>query len=66
VLANVAHRLGVDAEQALRSANAKFRRRFGRVEEIARDEGIDLKDLDLGGLDALWDRAKVQERGNDL
>ncbi|HEX6031276.1 MAG TPA: nucleoside triphosphate pyrophosphohydrolase, partial [Tepidiformaceae bacterium] len=47
VIANVAQRLGVDAEQALRSANAKFRRRFGRVEEMAREEDIDLKDLDL-------------------
>lgn len=62
VVANIAQRLGIDAEQALRGANAKFRRRFGRLEAIAADEGTDLKSLDLAGLDALWDRAKADER----
>jgi tetrapyrrole methylase family protein/MazG family protein len=64
VLANIAQRLGVDAEQALRRANAKFRRRFGAVEEIARNRNVDLKDLDLDGLDALWDEAKAAEAGD--
>lgn len=62
VVANIAQRLGVDAEQALRRANAKFRRRFGSLEQIAAGEGIELKRLDLAGLDALWDRAKAAER----
>ncbi len=59
VLVNIAARLGVDAEQALRGANEKFRRRFGAVEALAADRGLDLKDLDLAGLDALWDEAKA-------
>ncbi len=63
VVVNVADHLGIDAEQALRAANAKFRRRFGRLEQIARDEGVDLRELDLAGLDRLWDRAKAQETG---
>ena len=62
VVANVAQRLGIDAEQALRRANNKFRRRFGLLEEMAAEEGLDLKQLDLAGLDALWDRAKAAER----
>lgn len=62
VIANIAQRLGVDAEQALRRANDKFRRRFGRLEQLASAEAIDLKQLDLAGLDALWDRAKAEER----
>lgn len=62
VLVNVADHLGIEAEQALRGANAKFRRRFGAVERLARERGIDLKDLDLPGLDALWDEAKTAER----
>jgi MazG family protein len=62
VLVNIADHLGVDAEQALRGANGKFRRRFGEVERLAREEGLDLRDLDLAGLDALWDRAKASER----
>jgi MazG family protein len=59
VLVNIADHLGIDAEQALRGANAKFRRRFGQVERLARERGTDLKDLDLAGLDALWDEAKA-------
>jgi tetrapyrrole methylase family protein/MazG family protein len=62
VIANIAQRLDIDAEQALRHANEKFRRRFGRLEAIAAAEGADLKQLDLAGLDALWDRAKAEER----
>lgn len=63
VLVNIADHLGVEAEQALRGANAKFRRRFGGVERLARERDLDLKDLDLAGLDALWDEAKAAERG---
>ncbi len=63
VVVNIADHLGIDAEQALRLANAKFRRRFGRLEQIAREEEVDLRELDLAGLDALWDRAKAYERG---
>ena len=62
VLVNIADHLGVDAEQALRGANAKFRRRFREVERLAQAEGADLRALDLPGLDALWDRAKAVER----
>ncbi|HVA06476.1 MAG TPA: nucleoside triphosphate pyrophosphohydrolase, partial [Acidimicrobiales bacterium] len=58
VMANIADHLGIDAEQALRGANAKFRRRFGLVERFAAEDGIDLRELDLPGLDRLWDRAK--------
>jgi tetrapyrrole methylase family protein/MazG family protein len=62
VIANIAQRLGIEAEQALRHANEKFRRRFGQVEAFAAAENVDLHDLDLAGLDALWDRAKATER----
>lgn len=61
VVANIAQRLGIDAEQALRRANEKFRRRFGRVEALAGERSLDLRELDLAGLDALWDEAKLLE-----
>lgn len=61
VAVNIADHLGIDAEQALRGANQKFRRRFAEVERLATKRGIDLKDLDLAGLDALWDEAKAAE-----
>jgi tetrapyrrole methylase family protein/MazG family protein len=62
VLVNIADHLGLEAEQALRGANAKFRRRFGAVERLASERSLDLKDLDLTALDALWDEAKALER----
>jgi tetrapyrrole methylase family protein/MazG family protein len=62
VAVNIADHLGIDAEQALRGANQKFRSRFGAVERMAIERGLDLKALDLAGLDALWDEAKKEAR----
>ncbi len=62
VLVNVARKRGVEAEAALRAANAKFRRRFGRVEAMAAARGVALRDLDFAALDELWDAAKAEER----
>jgi tetrapyrrole methylase family protein / MazG family protein len=61
VLVNVARKRGVDAEAAMRSANTKFRRRFGSVERQAAAKGVALRDLDFAALDALWDAAKAEE-----
>ncbi len=62
VLVNVARRQGIEAEAAIRAANAKFRRRFASVERQAADQGVALRDLDFDALDALWDTAKAEER----
>ena len=62
VLVNVARRRGIEAEAAVRAANAKFRRRFGSVERGAAAQGVALRDLDFAALDALWDAAKAEER----
>ena len=61
VLVNVARKRGIDAEASMRSANAKFRRRFGSVERQAAAKGVALRDLDFPALDALWDAAKAEE-----
>jgi tetrapyrrole methylase family protein/MazG family protein len=61
VLTRLATWLGVDAETALRSANAKFRRRFAAVEELA--EGRPLDQMTADELDALWNRAKAEAAG---
>jgi len=54
---NLARHLKVDAEGALRAANAKFRGRFGAMEKAA--GGFDaLGALDAEELDALWNSAK--------
>ena len=62
VTVNLARRNGVDAEAALRAASDKFRGRFGRVERMARERNVQLRDLALTELDALWDAAKAEER----
>ena len=38
-LVNVARCSGVDAEEALAASNRKFRRRWARMEELARAQG---------------------------
>ena len=55
---NIARHLGVDPELALRAASNKFRTRFEAVETLAVDRSLDLHELDLGALDALWDEVK--------
>jgi XTP/dITP diphosphohydrolase/ATP diphosphatase len=56
---NLARHLKVDAESALRGANAKFRTRFGAMEASA--GGFDaLSALTPAELDALWNRAKCE------
>jgi ATP diphosphatase len=56
---NWARHLGVDAEAALRAANAKFERRFKAMEAEAGDA---FAGLDLEGKEALWLAAKIAER----
>ncbi|MFA4893054.1 nucleoside triphosphate pyrophosphohydrolase [Brevundimonas sp.] len=62
VVANLARKLGVEPEDALRGANAKFVRRFGFIEaELAKD-GRSPEQSDLAEMDELWDAAKAAER----
>ena len=56
VLVNLARFVKVDPEQALRKTNAKFRRRFGYVEQNATLPGASLDDTE-----ALWQEAKRAE-----
>jgi nucleoside triphosphate diphosphatase len=52
--ANLARKLDVDAEAALRAANAKFERRFRAMEESARARGEIFSSLSLAAQEALW------------
>ena len=58
VVVNLARRLGVDAEAALRSASAKFAARFAAVERLAAEHGVELSGMTLEELDDLWREAK--------
>jgi MazG family protein len=57
---NLARFLHIDAEQALRKANAKFRRRFAHVERALAAEGKQLQNSTLDEMEAKWIEAKQQ------
>ena len=59
---NLARKLGVDPEVALRRTNDKFTRRFKSVEAGANANGKTLPDMSLEEMDALWNAAKMDER----
>ena len=59
---NLARKLGVDPEVALRRTNDKFTRRFKSVEAGAKANGKTLPDMSLEEMDALWNAAKMDER----
>ena len=66
VMANLARHLKVDPEAALRAANAKFTRRFGRIEDWLAEAGKTPDQSDLAEMDALWNRAKAEEKAGKL
>ncbi len=62
VMANLARHLKVDPEAALRAANRKFSRRFARIEDWLAEAGKRPADSNLAEMDALWDRAKAEDK----
>jgi len=61
-IANIARKLGVNAEEALQSSNRKFISRFESMERTVRSDGRNLDQLTLEQMDSLWDEAKAAER----
>lgn len=55
---NIIRRYGVEPEQALRASNAKFERRFRKMEELSDKDGETFGDLDLDTKERYWQRAK--------
>jgi len=62
VMANLARHMNVDPEAALRAANAKFSRRFARIEDFLAEAGKAPAQSDLAEMDALWNRAKAEDK----
>lgn len=62
VMANLARHMNVDPEAALRATNTKFTRRFGRIEDFLSELGKTPAQSDLAEMDALWTRAKLEEK----
>jgi len=61
VLVNLARFVKVDPEQALRKTNAKFRRRFGHVEQKLAERGISPAESNIAEMESLWQQAKSGE-----
>ncbi|WP_102380137.1 nucleoside triphosphate pyrophosphohydrolase [Raoultibacter timonensis] len=60
-LVNVARKMGVDAESALRASSVKFRRRWAFIEGAAWAQNRKVEELSMDEMQALWDEAKERE-----
>ena len=58
MVARIARELDIDAEEALRYANRKFRQRFQAMEHITRQEGRTFSSYSLDEWLHLWNRVK--------
>jgi ATP diphosphatase len=58
---NLSRHLGLDADTVLMRANAKFEKRFRRLEQDAAQQGKTLADLTLMEMDALWESGKRRD-----
>jgi nucleoside triphosphate diphosphatase len=59
---NLARHLKIDPEAALRSANAKFERRFAHIEDRLAEAGQTPEGASLDEMEQLWAEAKARER----
>ncbi|ROS04708.1 ATP diphosphatase [Sinobacterium caligoides] len=60
---NLARKLKVDPEAALRRANRKFSRRFEGMNSLANKAGKSFQQYDLEGQTELWEAVKLMEKG---
>ncbi len=60
-LVNVARKMGIDAESALRASCGKFRRRWAFIEGAAWVQGRSVEELSMDEMQVLWDEAKAHE-----
>lgn len=62
VVANLARKLDIEPEDAMRSANAKFVRRFSFIERSLASQGRTPDQSDLAEMDGLWNAAKAIDK----
>lgn len=60
-LVNLARKLHIDAEGALKETTRKFHRRFHYIEDHYQSKGADIHEASLAELDTLWDLAKKNQ-----
>jgi nucleoside triphosphate diphosphatase len=59
---NLARKLKIDPETALRSTNRKFERRFRKIEESLAAQGKNITAVSLDEMERLWNEIKAQEK----
>lgn len=64
-LVNLVRWKNVDPESALREANSRFRKRFGFIEKMAREQNRPLTDLSLDEMEELWQLSKQSSLEDD-
>lgn len=65
-IVNSGRHLGINAEDALRLTNNKFKNRFQYIEKRVSEQGKKMKELNLAQLDLFWDEAKELEKASKL
>ena len=60
VITNIARRLNVEPEAALKLSNRKFRKRFGYIEKNLRERSLTFDDTTIDDLEGLWQEAKKE------
>ena len=61
VITNIARRLNVEPEAALKHSNRKFRRRFAYIEKKLNEQNRKFEETNLAELEGLWQQAKAEE-----
>ena len=61
-LINVARLYKIKPDNALEQTNLKFIRRFNYIEQRAKEQGKELKEMSLEEMDELWNEAKENEK----
>ncbi len=57
-LVNYARWLDINPDDALEQTNVKFKKRFEAIEQFAKNNGRNLKEMTLEEMDAIWEEAK--------
>jgi len=58
---NLARHAELDAEQCVRKANLKFEKRFRSLEKIAKAKDLQINQMTVNALEALWQEVKQNE-----
>ena len=61
-ISNLARKMGIEAESALRKANDKFTKRFTALEEVFEQRGRSVHDATLEEMEAVWHEVKKRAK----